>query len=305
MRKEVRIGIFAVVMIAVLYWGINFIKGTDLVRGTHTYYALYDQVSGLQTSAPIVVQGFQVGVIKSMDFDPEKSSQITLELSVKAKFRIPRDSRARIFSDGLLGGKAIAIELGSSTSYLEQGDTLHSGIEPGLLDVAGSELEDIKQQVGVLIAQTTRALEGVNTLLELNTASLTTTLENVASISGTLDGVVARQGANVEAILRNINALTASLGASVPKLDRAMGNVEAMTDTLRRANLSGTIQSLSSSLAQLDVLIAGLNRGQGTAGKLLTDQALYDSLAEASANLSALLEDLKANPKRYLHFSLF
>lgn len=305
MRKEVKIGIFAVATIAALYWGVNFIKGTDLMRGTHTYYARYDRVDGLQVSAPIVIQGYKVGVVQRMIFAPERSSQITLELSVKSKFKIPHDSRARIFSDGLLGGKAIAIELGESGDYLGQGDTISSGVAPGLLDMAGSELEGIKQRTGHLMAQLTRTLDGVNALLEQNTRSLTTTLTNVAAISGTLDGVVARQGRNVEAILHNINTLTASLNAGMPHLEGTLANVEAMTDTLRQADLGQTLATLRSSLQELNTTIASLNEGRGTAGKLLTDEDLYDSLAEASRNLSALLEDLKANPKRYVRFSVF
>ncbi len=298
MRKEVKIGIFALAMLLLLYWGINFIKGTDLVRGSRTYYAQYEQVAGVQISAPIVVQGYKVGVVQAMHFDPQKSKKITLELSVKSRFHIPADSRARIFSDGLLGGKAIEIQLGSSPEMLQQHDTIASDIET-------SELENLQQHAERVIDRLTLALDGINALLESNAASLTTTLSNVADISTTLNSVVSREAAHVHAILADVNALTASLSASAPKIESTLENIEAVSDTLRQARIGSLVGNLSSSLAELNATLTHLNAGNGTAGKLLTDEQLYHSLAEASKNLSALLEDLKANPKRYVHFSLF
>lgn len=298
MRKEVKIGIFALAMLLLLYWGINFIKGTDLVRGSRTYYAQYEQVAGVQISAPIVVQGYKVGVVQAMHFDPQKSKKITLELSVKSRFHIPADSRARIFSDGLLGGKAIEIQLGSSPEMLQQHDTIASDIET-------SELENLQQHAERVVDRLTLALDGINALLESNAASLTTTLSNVADISTTLNSVVSREAAHVQAILGDVNALTASLRASAPKIESTLENIEAVSDTLRQARIGSLVGNLSSSLAELNATLTHLNAGNGTAGKLLTDEQLYHSLAEASKNLSALLEDLKANPKRYVHFSLF
>ena len=124
LSREVKIGLYAIITLAALYWGINFLKGQDIFSSSHKYYATYDQVNGVQKSAGIVIKGFKVGVVSDISYDPQKSDRIIVEFSIKRKFQIPENSKARIYSDGLLGGKAIEIELGDSHIYLHDGDTL-------------------------------------------------------------------------------------------------------------------------------------------------------------------------------------
>lgn len=305
LRKEARIGIFTVAMIFILYWGINFIKGTDLFRGTNTYYALYDQVGGLQISSQVVIQGYKVGVIRSMNFDPQESGRIAVELGIKSKFKIPVNSKARVFSDGLMGGKAIEIVLGDSGQYLNSGDTLYSELDKDILELAGSEFEYIKQKANVIINELTATLKNVNALLEQNTDNVTTTMDNLARMSGTLSNVLSAESEQLKSIIDNMNALSHTLKESGPKVDRIMANMESFTDSLRTSDISNAVDELTATLSQLNTALGTINDGKGTAGKMLTDEQLYDSLAEAASNLSLLLEDLKANPGRYVHFSLF
>ncbi len=305
LRKEVRIGIFAVATIMAMYWAINFIKGTDLIRGTSTYYALYDQVSGLQTSSNIMIRGLKVGVIRRMEFDPAMSNKILLELKVKSKYKIPDDSKALIFSDGLMGGKALEIVLGKSATFLQKGDTLRSEWDKDFLEVAGSEFEFLKQKANTLVNDITHTLTSVNTLLDKNTGHITATLSHVASISAELDGIVKSESADIKSIVNNLNALSRSLKQNAPRIDRIVGNVEGFTDSLSSSNIPQMITNLSSSLAQLNASLEKVNSGGGTLGKFINDEVLYDSLSVATGNLARLLEDIQANPKRYVNFSVF
>ncbi len=304
-RREARIGIFSVAMIAVLYWGINFIKGTDLIRGTKTYYAVYDHVGGLQPSSPVVINGYKVGVVQKMSFDPDKSHKIVLQLRIKSRFNIPDNSSARMFSDGLMGGKAIEIVMGDSETYLDKGDTLFSKADKDLLEMAGSEMEYIKAKANAIVNQITATLSTLNAILAENQANIATTLGNVASISTTLDGVVSAEAKDLEGTIRNLNSLSRSLAAAGPKVDGMVANMETLSKTLASPKIPQAVDDLSSGMASLEQMLARVNSGQGTAGKLLNDQALYDSLCAASSSLNLLLEDLKTNPKRYVHFSLF
>ncbi len=305
LRREVKIGIFTLGMILLLYWGINFIKGTDLIRGTNTYYATYEQVTGLKPASAIVIKGFKVGVVQRMFFDPQVSEKIVIELRIKSRFRIPDDSKARIYSDGLMGGKAIEIDLGSSPKFLHKGDTLHTEWDQDLLEMAGSEFEYIKQKANALVNQINATLGALNTILTDNSGHITTTLGNVAKLSGSLEDVVSSEAADLKNTLHNLNALSKSLATAGPKLESSMGNLDKFSGYLASPKIPNAVDELSASLTEFNGLLERVNSGQGTVGKLMKDETLYDSLTVASSNLALLLEDLKANPKRYVHFSLF
>ena len=128
LSREFKIGFFGILMIAALYWGVNFLKGTDLFTSSVHYYAAYDQVNGLQPSAAVVIKGYKGGTISDISYDPQRANNVVVEFAIKSKFKIPKDTKARIFSDGIMGGKSIELELGRSDAYLHEGDTLFSEI---------------------------------------------------------------------------------------------------------------------------------------------------------------------------------
>lgn len=304
-KREVKIGIFALLMLMSLYGGINFLRGTDLLGKNNTYYASYDQVNGLQTASAIVIKGYKVGTISSMSYDPSKSSKIILEFNIKSKYRIPDNSNARIYSDGLMGGKAVEIELGNSTHYLESGDTLKVVAEKDFLEVAGSEFEYMKQKATTVIDEMTATLKSVNSILTANDAYINQTMGNIAAISGSLRTVVSSESDELRGIIDNLNHLSKTLKENSSKIDNIITNVDGFTDSLRSSNIPTMVNNLSTSLAELNVTLAKVNTGSGTVGKFLNDDNLYDSLTVASSNLALLLEDIKANPGRYIHFSVF
>ena len=158
LRKEAKVGIFGILMVLVLYWGINFLKGQDIFARNNTYYAALDQVNGIQTSSAIVIKGYKVGVISGMNYQQGADGKIVLELSVKSKYKIPTNSKALIFSEGIMGGKSVEIQLGSAPQYLQSGDTLYSEVDKGFLEVAGSEFEYIKQMLHQLVGDISTTL---------------------------------------------------------------------------------------------------------------------------------------------------
>ena len=150
MKREVKIGIFAVAMIGVAWAGIRFLKGFDIFSRNVEYYAAYDQINGVQNASPIMMKGVKIGSVTRLSFDPARSDKVVLQFTIKRQYRIPSDSEAKIFSNGLMGAKAIEITYGTADTYLQKGDTLRSSRDRDLMDMAGSELDFFKQKVSQL-----------------------------------------------------------------------------------------------------------------------------------------------------------
>ncbi len=305
MSREFKIGFFGVLMIACLYGGINFLKGTDIFSSSKKYYAVYDQVNGLQASANVVIKGYKVGTITDMIYDPRISQKVIIELSVKSKYRIPVNSQARIFSDGIMSGKSVEIVLGNSSEYLHEKDTLFSSADKDFLELAGSEFEFIKQRANDLITDLSAVLTNLNKIIEQNTGNVNTTMTNLAAISGNVNKLIAEERGSIHSILSNFNTLSQSLTAKTDDIDRIITNVESFSDSLAQSQIPTMIAEMSATLGQLNTTIEKINKGEGTVGKFLTDQQLYDELVATSGNLAALIADIKQHPGRYINISVF
>lgn len=304
-RREAKVGIFALITLAALYWGVNFLRGRDLFNRYNNYYATYDVIAGVQKSSAITIKGFKVGVVSNISYNPSVSEKIVVEMNIRSKFKIPENSKARVISGGILSGKEIIIEYGDSERYLEDRDTLRSEMDPGLLEMAGPELEMIKQRVSNLMNDLTRTLDNVNGVLEANSANITSTIENLADITSSLNRVVSSEEGTLKEVVANINTLSQTLENSSQNIENIIGNVETFTDSLSKADIPLLVNNLSITMEKLNGTLAKVNDGKGTLGKLVHDEELYNSLSEASLNLSVLLEDLQKNPERYVQFSLF
>lgn len=302
MKREVKIGIFAVVMIIAAWAGVRFLKGFDIFGRNAVYYASYDQISGLQAASPIMMKGVKIGTVTGIAFNPEHSQNVVLQFTIKRQYRIPVDSEAKIFSDGLMGGKAIEIVYGTSDRYLERGDTLRSVRGRDLMDMAGSELEFFKQKVSLLTDDLSRTLGNINRLLEANAGHIDGTMAHLDAMSGDLAAVLDAQKQNLASAVENLTAFSEMLGENAPRVDSMVGNLNRISTELAEAGFAG---KLSATVSQVDSLVAEIRSGQGTVGRLMSDPALFESLTRASDNLASLLADLEQYPGRYVHFSLF
>lgn len=305
MKREVKIGIFAVVMLLALWAGIRFLSGIDIFSRNITYCAAYSNVSGLQTAAPVTIHGVKVGTVESISFDPSKGSDVNVTIAVKRQYQLPKDTRAVIYNDGIMGGKAIMLELGTDAEVLKRGDKIISVAGADLMATAGNELGDLKVKIVAVAESLTATLQNVNKLVEQNTENLTGTMSNLNSISSSLDGVLKTERKNIEGIVTSLNGLAEMLDQNTERFDRIIGNIDDVAEQLEQAQVDSLVRAFTSTADNLTQLLATVNSGKGSLGELMNDKALYDNLAEASANLSALLADLKEHPARYVHFSVF
>lgn len=302
MKREAKIGIFGVAMILLAWGGIRFLSGLDILARNVEYVAVYDQVSGVQEASSVMMKGVKVGTVSAIELNPSVSDQVAIHLLIKRAYRIPTDSEARIFSDGLMGGKAVEIILGSDATYLEEGDTIRSSRSRDLMDVAGSELDFFKQKFAVIADDLSRTLNNLNTILESNAGHLNQTMNNLDRLSGDVAELMSHEKEDLQEALAGLSQFATMLGENAPKVDSLLGDVHSLVAKLDEEQVA---EKLASAIASLDEVLAEIEGGEGTIGRLMSDEQLYKNLTAASENLSLLLEDLKANPARYVHLSVF
>lgn len=293
MKKEVKIGICALLIFLGTWAGIRFLSGADIFGRTNTYYVYYSDANGLQTASNVVVRGVKVGQVSSVEISPEDPNQVVVSLAILKDYTIPVDSKAKIFSAGLMGGQAIELVLGTSTESLKSGDTISPEVEAGMFDAIASQFGDVKTKLFEMIDNINTTLLTLNTLVDSNNANISSTIAH-------LNGVLA--DLEKSKIVENIDSFTGTLKNNGQKIDNIVTSVDNLTTSLDSQQLG---VKLASSVENLNALLTKLNENNGTVGSLLNDKALYDNLTSASDNLSALLGDLKQNPSRYVHFSVF
>lgn len=292
MKKEVKIGIYAVVILLAAWAGIRFLGGLDVFGRSRNYTAHYEQVNGLQDAAAVVINGVKVGQVVAVELNKEQGG-VDVTLSVSKEFDIPTDSKAMMFSAGLMGGKSIEIKLGEATDYLKSGDSIQTGVTLDMFDTLANELGDIKTKVSTLLDNLNQTIEGVDSLIDDNSKNLTKTVANLNAVMADL---------KKSNIIGNIDGFCATLNQNGAKLDSIITDINSVTKALNEQNAG---EKLTTAINEVNTLLAKINSGSGSIGNLVSDEKLYKELAQASQNLSVLLADLKENPKRYINVTVF
>lgn len=305
--NETKVGILATVAIAVLIIGYSFLKGNDVFTSENTYYATYDRVDGLSVSKPVMVNGYQIGRVSKMQL--LTSGNILTEFKIKHDYAIPANTIARIASTDLLGGKAIVFELGNSSRYAEDGDTLRANIQRNILE----QVEPVQKKAEAVVAVLDSVLSSINNTINADfqhnfnrsIASIANTLSTLEHTTTQVDAIVGTQRTKLANILSNVEAISANFKNNNDRITNILNNLDSVTDQVAKANFQQTITSANTAVADLQHIVDNINNGKGSVGLLLNDEKLYNNLNNASKNLDNLMIDLKQNPGRYVHFSIF
>ena len=293
MKKEVKIGIYALLISLGAWAGVRFLSGADIFGRTNTYYVYYDNASGLQSAASVAIRGVKVGQVSSIQISEQDPNKVEVTLAVSKEFSIPKDSKAKIYSAGLMGGQAIEIVMGSSAEYLEGGQTIAPMVELGMVEALSSEFVDIKQNLVVVMNNINTTLATLNSLVDDNSANVASAIKNLNKVLVELEE---------SQIIANIDSFTGTLKNNGEKIDSIVTSVNNLTTTLDEQQMG---VKLAQAVESLNLLLDKCNNSDGTVGSLLNDKELYVHLTEATDNLAELLEDLKQNPSRYVQFSMF
>ena len=302
MKREIKVGLFAVAVL-ILGWGvIKYLKGIDVFSKNNVYYANYDQVGGIQPASHVMIYGVKVGTVTNVTLNTDPTKGVEVEMTIDKQYQIPVDSKAKIFSDGLMGGKAVEIVYGTATEMIPNEGTLQTEKSVDLMELAGSEMEGLITKVTVIMDNLTQTLESVNTLMAQNTENITSIVSNVDGLTGNANAMLAQERAHLEEALESLSKFSKSLGDNSEQIESIIGNFNTFSTQLAQSKLVAEVES---AVTKLNEVLSAVNDKDGSVGKLLSDGELYENLTEASDNLSVLLADLKENPYRYINVSVF
>lgn len=290
--KEVKIALVAICGLVILFFGMNYLKGLNLFSSDNRYYITFKDISGLASSSPIYADGYKVGVVKGINYDYKRSGEIIVEADVNEELRIPKGSSAEIVSDMLGNVKVNLLLANNPRERVMPGERIQGGINAGTL----GQMKDMMPVIMSILPKLDSIAASLNVLLA--DPAIAQSLHNVQTATSDLT-VTTKQ----------VNTLLASLNSRVPGLmthaDSLLIGSNQMVKKLNQVDVEGTMAQVNATLANVQEFTAQLNNGQGSLGLLMRDPSLYNNLTGTMRSADSLLIDLKAHPKRYVHFSLF
>jgi len=297
--KEIKTALLILSGIVILIFGFNYLKGSSLLDNEINVHTLYADVEGLVVGANVTINGLNVGKVKKIDFD-ENFEKIKVSFSLRSDLTFSNQSIAQLYEAGLIGGKAIAILPDYSAARpVQDDDVLPSTIKPGLTELVNQQIAPLQNKLEGLLTSADSLFAGVSNVLNYNTQNnlklalegVTQSIDNVNKLSNSLSRVV--------------NSNEKVFNSTLSHLEHTTNNLAILSDSLKQIPLASTVQHLEKTTAQIQQLVEKMEKGEGSLGKLLNEETLYNKLLYSAEALEALLVDLKSHPKRYVHFSIF
>ena len=304
--NEVKVGVVALVTIVAFIFLYNFLKGKDLFTNSTFYYSIYDEIGGLAESSPVEINGYKVGVVQSIDFIDETSGRLLVTFSVDKGFRLPVNTVAEIVPVSIIAGMKTQFVFGDGPGFYEHGDTIPGKLSASILSTIEEEFGPLKERISNLLDVIDSVIVSVDDIMDPGFRNdLKGTVANLNSTTESLDQVIGTREKELKATLDNLARFSQMLADNSKKMSDTFTSLESITDTLASADIYGSVQNLKTSLEKTSLLIENLNNGKGSAGQFLTNDSLYTELTNTLGSLKELLSDMKVNPNRYVHFSLF
>lgn len=297
--KEAKVGALAILAIAILYIGFNFLKGVDFFDPTKTYYVLYKEVGGLTNSNPVKINGYRVGRVSSTKLlQNGEETRILVGIEVSDDLTLYEGTQAVLEDDGLLGSKAIKLNITSEGRPLNDGDTLLGSTDKSLAEM-------IQERADPIVAEVDTTLHRVNNILTgLSSSGLKVdrAVDELQITAEALRFMVMENRKDINAITHNLRGLSETLNDDKTGLKPFLVKMNQMADSLNNLELKQTVENANQAIANLESVTKGLQEGNGSLGLLLKDDSLYNNLNKSSEDLDRLLIDIRQNPARYLDF---
>ena len=299
LSKEIKAAFFVLTTILLFIFGFNFLKGSSLLDRQKTIYAVYDEVDGLLVGANVMINGLSIGNVTELDFLPN-STKILVTLKVKDKLNFSSKSTASIYETGVLGGLAISIEpIFERESIVKTGDTLNSSVRPGLTELINRQIEPLSRQLQSTITSVDSIFTGASNVLNRQTQE-----EIKESINVLTSAIKAINNSSI-IIEETLTAKSSQINNTLDNFEKISSNLSEVSDEFNSFGLSNLLSNLEVSVDGISSIVDKLDSDKSTIGKLINEDEVYNNLNSSIESLNSLISDIKANPKKYVHFSVF
>ncbi|MDD4757116.1 MAG: MlaD family protein [Prolixibacteraceae bacterium] len=306
-----KLGILIVISITILIWGLSYLQGVDILKRNNVYHVVYDRIDGLQESNEVVLSGYKIGQVKEIRFLPDNSGKLVVSLTTDAKIRIPVNSVAQIVSSDLMGTRSIKLILSDNKEYFQYGDTLPGAVERDLREQVSMQVLPIKTKAEELLGTLDSTLtvltvifnEDARKNLAESFENINQTIYNLEKTTSDLQEIVSNEKGNVQNIISNVNSIASSFHNSTSDLENIITNLSGLSDSLAQISISPLLDNIVRSSSQVSAILEKLEETDNTAGLLLNDDELYESLKNLTGSINLLTDDIRNNPERYVHFS--
>ena len=305
MNKEFKIGFFAIASIIALVFGVNYLKGINILNDNSDFYAVYENIGGLQVGSPVLVNGYKVGMVSNIDLLTEQNQNLLVTISLDKEFDMAKNTVCKIVNQDLMGTKGIALILGDADELVTGGDTLISGIEGTLQDEVNAQILPLKNKAEELIGSIDSVMMIVTAVLNKDTrenlrnslSSLDKTFELMSQTMVRVDSMVDINDDRIAKVVKNLESITSNLESSNGEIKTILTNFATLSDSLVKADIATVLQNVSD-------ITTKINNGEGSIGLFLKDDKIYANFEKSTRELASLLEDIKKNPSRYVNFSI-
>ncbi|HPF51289.1 MAG TPA: MlaD family protein [Draconibacterium sp.] len=311
--KYTKLGILIVLSLTILIWGLAYLKGNDFFSRSQHYYVFYDRIDGLEESSNVSLNGYPIGKVRHVEFTSDNSGRLMVTLAINDGFKIPKKSVAQIVSSDIMGTRSVKLLLSHEKEMYQPNDTLVGAIESDLKEQVSMQVLPLKNKAEELLGTLDSAItvftmifnEDAQKNLTASIANVNRTIKNLESTTGDLKDIVSSEKENVKNIVNNLDDITTTFKNNSQQLDATIKNLHAFSDTISNVSVTPIVNNIEAISEKLSVTLDKLNSSESTAGLLLNDDELYNSLNMLSENMAFLINDIKNNPKRYLQFSAF
>lgn len=309
--KYTKLGALVIACLTILIWGINYLKGIDLLKKSTNYYVVYEKIEGLLKSSTVTINGYQVGQVSEIDFLGDYSGRLLVTLSLEGDFKIAKGTTAKIVSSDIMGTKSIKLEIVHSGEYYQPNDTIPGTAESDLKEQVSMQVLPLKKKAEELIASLDSALTVITYVFNERTRdnlsqsfeNINRTVANIEAASSELKNIMGN--GQINSIVTNLDSISKTISQNSGHITNIVENLSSLSDSLSKLNISPVFAEISSSISGLNAIIQKLNTTESSAGLLINDPVLYQNLNNLAGSLDLLLKDVRNNPKRYVHFSAF
>ena len=298
-KPEIKTALLVILGISLFIFGFSFLKRSSIFENNKIVHTIYDEVEGLVVGAKVTINGLVIGNVSMIDFLPG-STKILVSMRIDKDLNFSPNSKAVFYEAGLIGGKAISIEPAfDSKNIIKNNDTIASDVKPGLTELINRQIAPLQEKIESMLTSVDSLFSGVSNVINYETQNnLKNTLENLSQSVNNIN-------MSSEALIEVIDENRSSLNISFKNAANATKNINELTDSLSKIDFTSTFNKLSESLNNINTILSKVENGEGTLGKFINSEELYQNLSQSSKELEELLSDLKANPSRYVQFSLF